>query len=342
MVNLFGDPIEKEQRGSLAERFGVPPFSVLDARQGYWKTRKAEWLNMGITSADGRDDDVLFRGDVDNQNLVRRREGKKPELQRGVKGVMTQISENTSPEIAERFEQCGVGASIFDPVLCELAYKWFCPPGGKVLDPFAGGSVRGIVAEKLGYKYTGIELRKEQIDANWQQATALSVEPDWVHGDSSRIDDLLPMPDEATEYDKLYDMVFACPPYYDLEQYSESNDDGSAKQTYDEFIKWYEDIFHKCVQRLKWNRFAVIVVGEIRDEAGFYRNFVGDTIGVMLRCGLRYYNEAILVTSVGSLPLRVNAQFGTYRKLGKTHQNVLVFYKGNNCEQIGEKYGKLL
>ena len=42
------------------------------------------------------------------------------------------------------------GTSIFDPVLCELAYRWFCPPGGVVLDPFAGGSVRGIVASKLG------------------------------------------------------------------------------------------------------------------------------------------------------------------------------------------------
>ncbi len=38
------------------------------------------------------------------------------------------------------------GTSIFDPVLCELAYRWFCPPGGLILDPFAGGSVRGIVA----------------------------------------------------------------------------------------------------------------------------------------------------------------------------------------------------
>lgn len=42
------------------------------------------------------------------------------------------------------------GTSIFDPVLCELAYSWFCPLDGKVLDPFAGGSVRGIVAAYLG------------------------------------------------------------------------------------------------------------------------------------------------------------------------------------------------
>ena len=47
------------------------------------------------------------------------------------------------------------GTSIFDPVLCELAYRWYCPPGGVILDPFAGGSVRGIVASKLGRRYVG-------------------------------------------------------------------------------------------------------------------------------------------------------------------------------------------
>ena len=40
--------------GTLAERFGVPPFSVLDARQGYWQERKRAWLALGIKSEIGR------------------------------------------------------------------------------------------------------------------------------------------------------------------------------------------------------------------------------------------------------------------------------------------------
>ena len=43
---------------------------------------------------------------------------------------------------------------------------------------------------------------------------------------------------------------------------------------------------------------------------------------------MRLYNEAVLITAVGSLPIRIGKQFGRYRKLGKTHQNVLVFYNG--------------
>ena len=65
--------------------------------------------------------------------------------------------------------QASTGTSIFDPVLCELNYRWFCPPGGVILDPFAGGSVRGIVASVLGYRYHGAELRGEQVEANRAQ-----------------------------------------------------------------------------------------------------------------------------------------------------------------------------
>ena len=39
---------------SLADRFLVPPFSVLDARQGYWQERKRAWLSLGIQSELGR------------------------------------------------------------------------------------------------------------------------------------------------------------------------------------------------------------------------------------------------------------------------------------------------
>ena len=47
---------QEEARQTLAERFIVPPFSVLDARQGYWQERKRAWLALGIQSELGRGD----------------------------------------------------------------------------------------------------------------------------------------------------------------------------------------------------------------------------------------------------------------------------------------------
>jgi hypothetical protein len=41
-------------KGGLSERFGVAPFSVLNAREGWWQERKIQWLRLGIDSEVGR------------------------------------------------------------------------------------------------------------------------------------------------------------------------------------------------------------------------------------------------------------------------------------------------
>jgi hypothetical protein len=50
--------------GSLAERFGVPPFSVLNAREGWWQDRKRTWIGLGIKSELGRGEGATY-GDAD-------------------------------------------------------------------------------------------------------------------------------------------------------------------------------------------------------------------------------------------------------------------------------------
>lgn len=227
-------------------------------------------------------------------------------------------------------ENMATGTSIFDPVLCELAYRWFCPAGGFILDPFAGGSVRGIVAAYLGYHYVGVDLREEQIVANRVQADKIvpDRQPTWIVGDSAK-----DLPEGQ------FDLVFSCPPYADLEVYSDNPLDISTMD-YSQFLIVYRSIIAQAVDRLKENRFACFVVGDVRDRKGFYRNFVSDTIGAFQDAGAALYNEAILVTSVGSLPIRVGKQFSSGRKLGKTHQNVLVFFKGDP-KRIKEDFGEI-
>jgi hypothetical protein len=211
--------------------------------------------------------------------------------------------------------------SIFDPVLSEIAYRWFCPPHGSILDPLAGESTKGVVAAYLGYEYTGIELRAQQVRANQKQAKKIGVHPKWITGDAKDLNRLLPKR-------KLYDLIFTSPPYYGLEVYSKSKGDASTFGSYKQFLTWYQAVFHQAVSRLRDNRFLVIKVGEIRDRRGVYRNFVGDTVRLFVRLGLHYYNEAILVTPAGTLPIRAPKNFLRWRKMGKSHQNILVFYKG--------------
>ena len=214
----------------------------------------------------------------------------------------------------------GTGTSIFDPVLCELMYKWFCPPGGQVVDPFAGGSVRGIVASLLGYHYWGCDLRAEQVAANeaQRQIANAAFPPIWVCGDSAG----------TVKQAPFSDFIFTCPPYGDLERYSDDPKDIST-MPYPQFLGALGEILAQSFARLKPHRFAAIVVGEYRDKQGNYYGFVPDTVAMCRTFGLRFYNEAILITAVGSLPVRVGRQFDAGRKLGKTHQNILVFVKGD-------------
>jgi hypothetical protein len=102
--------------------------------------------------------------------------------------------------------------------------------------------------------------------------------------------------------------------------------------SYVEFRAAMRSVVHQSCERLENNRFACFVVGDFRDADGNYRNFVSDTIAAFLEAGLSLYNEAILVTPVGSLPIRAARAFEASRKLGKTHQNVLIFVKGSAVE----------
>ena len=294
-TDLFGEPITRKTNGPVAEKFGFPPFSVLDARAGEWQDRKRAWIGIGL---DGE--------------CARKCEGSNAWHDLGLNP--------RKAESTQKIAAIGDGPTVFDPVVCECAYRWFCPEGGQVVDPFAGGSVRGIVAGMLGLRYWGCDLRKEQIDANNAQADEIapSVRPSWVCGDST----------DTLENAPAADFVFSCPPYGDLEKYSDDPADLSSMEWHT-FVAAYKRIILRAVKRLRQDRFACFVVGDFRDKRGFYRDFVSTTIAAFRECGAELYNEAILVTSVGSASMRVTKQFEAGRKFAKTHQNVLVFCTGD-------------
>lgn len=588
-LGKYGEGWTADGGVSLNSRFVVPPFTVLNARAGYWQDRKREWLSRGIQSELGRG--VTLPG---FRNAAR----SMANYQKGGAGHDSATLDN-GPAWAQ-------GTSVFDPVLCEIAYRWFSPVGGHVYDPFAGGSVRGVLAGLLRRRYTGIELREEQVEANRQQgidlipdgaaasdplpaedwpvgtstpverhgghavkrddlytfagqrggkvrtcltlaragggaglvtassrhspqalivsaigqrlglpvtlhipegaqteemaeceargativrhaagyntaivaaarrdiearpeqtyipfgmecaeavtATAGEVQsfldatapderrrivipvgsgmsaagllaglaevgddtpvlgvvvgadpvkrldhyapgwrdrltlvpagvdyskhvpdeeaylgdlhldpvyeakvlphlqegdalwvvghrgaatvpgavqpyprPTWITGDSLKADALLP--DGET-----YDLVFSCPPYADLEVYSDDPADIS-NMAYEDFLAAYREIIRVAVDRLAPNRFAVWVVGEVRDKSsGVQRGLIRDTIAAFEDAGADFWNEAILLTAIATLPMRTPHTFPPNRKMGRCHQNVLVFVKGDPSE----------
>ncbi len=68
LADLFAEPAEPEPpKASLADRFGLPPFTVLNAREGWWQDRKAAWLALGIKSELGRGENLLQFSDTINE-----------------------------------------------------------------------------------------------------------------------------------------------------------------------------------------------------------------------------------------------------------------------------------
>ena len=127
--DLFNNDVKG--RETLREQFGANPFSVFDVKDQAWKERKQWWNNKGIL----------------------------PPLE--------PLHSKSQANITD--ERLIKGASVFDPVLCELMYRWYCPEDGSIIDPFAGGAVRGIVANYLGRHYTGIDIRPEQVACDIDQ-----------------------------------------------------------------------------------------------------------------------------------------------------------------------------
>ena len=303
--DLFGNIIETNLL--LRDKFIEPPFSIIDTKTGRWQTRKDRWKALGIESEIGRGDSMTYNiptGNWEQENM----------------------QEEYYGEEAQK-----LNTSIFDPALCELMYRWFCPDGGKILDPFAGGSVRGIVANYLGYRYTGIELSQKQIDSNKEQALDIldiNNQPQWYAGDS---DEILDNPQVDYYGGKFhwktsFDFIFSCPPYLDLEVYSDNPNDLSTMNDKDFEVK-YQSIISKSCKLLKSGGYACFVVGDVRDKkTGYYRDFISMTIRVFKNAGIGLYNEAILLNSLGSAMLRAGGNMKS-QKLVKVHQNILIFKK---------------
>jgi DNA modification methylase len=327
LAQLEGGHADTDQDGerqeaairTLADRFIVPPLSILDTRRGYWQARKQTWVDLGIRSEIGRGND----GDVSQDGLVFSMSAQSPQVYVRKNEYERQIGHAiTWDEFAGLFPDMMLhGTSTFDPVLCEVGYRWFCPEGGSILDPFAGGSVRGLVAGHLGYRYTGVDLSERQVNANVANAGSVTTEcaPLWIVGDSRNIRALA---------SGEYDMIFSCPPYGNLEVYSDDPQDLSAADR-DEFLQSYRHIIAEACEMLKPNRFAAFVVGNYRDSRGRLCDFAGDTVRAFEDAGLSYFNDAIIAKQVASAAIRAGYSFPRGRKLARVHEYMVVMVKGD-------------
>jgi DNA modification methylase len=286
----------KSSKGKIVEKFGYSPVSILDSTNDNWRNRKNWWKAWGIESEIARDATAFSYA---NQNDP----------------VSQKMQEKNNP------------ISLFDPVIAELMVSWHSSENSIVYDPFAGGPVRGVVTATLGRKYIGCEIRPEQVIANNENAKYLNrlnmfnkdFFPKWILEDSNTVD-----------VPKDIDLIFTCPPYFNLEKYSELDSDISNK-TEKEFIDLYSSIIKRSVQNLQDDSFCIFVVGNLRKSNGSIFDMCGLTIRSFEEAGLKYYNEYIYKSPIGGSVFRLG-QFEMGRKAIKIHQTIIVGVKGDGMK----------
>ena len=297
-VDLWGETVE--EMPVLKDRYVANPFNVFDTRQGDWNRRRKVWRKFLLI---GEDDSTGITGEEIEENTA----FKDFKAGQGIAKV----------KIAEE--------AVFDPVLLEILADFYCPHNGTIIDPFNGSHVSGCVFQKLGFKYTGIDVRQKIIDKNYEKVALIIPEnpPRYLLGDSNVVlDDL---------FFEEFDFVNSCPPYADLVKYSKDNPikGDISLLDYDAFVVIYQSIIRKCCMLLKSGGYAAFTIGQVRDKkTGDLLPFMEDTITGFRNAGMLFWNEVPLIGAYGSAAMRAKGTFERGKgKLVNVHQTVLIFKK---------------
>lgn len=228
--------------------------------------------------------------------------------------------------------------SVFPAPLMEMIIvRYAGEVGNSILDAFAGGPPRGLVAAIMGYKYTGFEIRPEQIKENEATLNTLKIKGvKYVLGDGRHLDGV-----------GEYDCAITCPPYFNLEKYSNNKDDLSNLGNYSEFnaSMWLcANAHYRC---LKPGAFACIIVGLFRDkETKELIDFPAHTVENFREAGFLYWQHIILSKNFASAAIRAANAWDGGMKLVPRHESLLVFrkpgwlYKSRNRDEIKSKRHK--
>lgn len=211
-------------------------------------------------------------------------------------------------------------ASYFQPFLARVIVRSYAKVGAVVYDPFSS-IVRPYVAAVEGRTYFGCEIREEEADhinavlfSRGMDDRAVVISADCC----------------KTNPPPSVDLVFTCPPYWNLERYSDLPGDLSTLDDYAHFLNTLGRAVGLATSTLKKDGFCVLVVGDFRDYSCGRKRisrlvpFCGDVIRVVeASAGLHLYDRIVVKKPLGTAPSRV--KMWNKRKTVRVHEEVLVF-----------------
>jgi len=238
---------------------------------------------------------------------------------------LTDLIEDTS-EIREvkrtggALGERGLKFSEFKPDVAERVIEFWSDEGDLVLDPFAGRATRAIVATILGRYYLGYEIISSYRDFLLNRVSRL---PDEM---KARIDIRLGDGIQLKELTaNSVDLIFTCPPYWNLERYKPEKEQLSACATYPDFLKCIGVALDNCYRVLKQNCFLCWVVADWFFDGVFYP-FHKDVMCLLEE--KRFTLHDVVIIKVYSPFVSISAgQNKRAKRMGKQHEYLIVAKK---------------
>lgn len=214
--------------------------------------------------------------------------------------------------------------SEFNPSVAKNIISYWSDPKDKILDPFSGRT-RALVSYAMDRSYCGFDVSSDVIEYNYQRFNELGIlkkddfNIELIHADSL----------EVTDYfvRDAFDLIFTCPPYWNLEKYESVPGQLSDCKDYFDFLKQLGARLRNSIYPLKIGKYICIVVGDFRKDGIFYQ-FHSDLIHMMA------FDKRIVlhdIVAIQNIPFHTAAYyFGSKRErkyTAKAHEYLLVWKK---------------
>jgi len=214
--------------------------------------------------------------------------------------------------------------SEFNPTVAKNIISFWSEPKDIIFDPFSGRT-RALVSYAMDRAYVGCEVSKDVITYMSNKFTDLKLydddnfNVDIINDDCINIDNKYP--------DIQFDMVFTCPPYYNLEKYESCEGQLSDIKKYDVFMTELTRRLDVAVDKLKSGGYMCIVIGDFRRNRK-YITLHSDLIQLMKQNDNIKLHDVI---AIQNLPFATAAfYFGARRKYkytAKAHEYLLIWKK---------------
>jgi len=214
--------------------------------------------------------------------------------------------------------------SIYNPTQAQFILKYYTEEGWDILDPFAGRGTRSLMSLKLERNYYGIDSCGQTVEQN----TIKIEEKKFTNKGEVRLGDGT-KPQEVYP-DQIFDAVFTCPPYYNIEKYSGGEGDLSH-MTDSEFDEKIRILFHNLKGMVKKSNYKeknfhplIFTVGTVRRGDGGLLDMDKSFQDAAFDAGFILHDKMITVNNAPGAGFTFRRNW-EYKFLCKTHETTLVF-----------------